>query len=120
MDKMKRAQSSTGVVHYIIENRPGKGRLVVPFCDGQINGVFINWKFWSLTNGPVTCKHCLRKAGEKLYPAKVVASGLFGDHSSLREFATKKELDAYTQGLEDAVGWNHIRINDHRIIIMDK
>lgn len=116
MDKMKRAQSSTGVVHYI-EDRPGKagkGGLVVPFCDGQINGVFINWKLWPLTKESVTCKNCLRKAGEKMHSVRVD----FGCRANAKQhkFATKKELDAYLKGVRDAQGWYYIEIDKKEVL----
>lgn len=112
MDKMKRAKSDTGKVHYIEVGPSKKSNLVVPFCDGLINGVFINWKPWSLTNESVTCKNCLSKAGEKLY----LANGVFRRLGSLdrviqRKFMTKRELDAYLQGLKDGKRCNRIKVN---------
>ena len=122
---MKKAKSTTGVVHYVHSiKHSGKfangGRYnstIEPFCDGLINGGFINWKYWPLTTESVTCKNCLRKAGEELFLAKVILT-LEGDHKQFtrkRKFATKKELDAYIRGLEDAAGWHRVKVNDYQI-----
>lgn len=109
---MKRAKSTTGVIHHM----EGASRGLNPLCN-----CYTGWGWgretwhifgWTKTDKPVTCKHCLRKAGEALH----LANGVFrrlgsSDRVTQRKFMTKEALDAYLQGLKDGKGCNHIKVN---------
>lgn len=117
---MKRAKSTTGVVHCMesVPSFPRGG--FSPLCNCY-SGWGWGWKTWRAfgwvkTDEPATCKHCLRKAGKALY----LANGVFHRLGSLdrviqRKFMTKGALDAYLQGLKDGKRCNRIEVNGSTI-----